>query len=171
MGDSTEDFLYRTDVQRSHQLAMDLICYGSTLLPAFDGTLANATANVLRKLHEFAPSARRVLKSEIPEQEEREKLLTANPRYKTEGHKYTYQALPIVWALNGILHANNLWINHLLDSENLAWEPTGAIHILGFGYETDQRRVEHVDLFAFAFGFLRRPGDHMREFFDRKGRG
>lgn len=171
MGDSPSEYLYRSDLKRSHELALELMSYGSTLYPAFDGTLSTAISIVIRKLTEFAPSARRILHIEIPDAKTREELATTNPRFKTEGHRYPYTQLPVIWALNGIIHANDLWINHLHDPENRAWQPSGAFHLVGFGFETDQRRVEHVDLFSFAHGFLSRPGRYMNDFFDRKGRG
>ncbi|MDQ1900020.1 hypothetical protein RAH32_06140 [Paracoccus sp. WLY502] len=171
MSDSPSEYLYRADLRRSHELSFDLMCYGSTLFPAFDGTLSTTIAIVIRKLTEFAPAARRILHLEQPCVEIREKLLTTNPRYKTEGHRYPYVAIPVIWALNGIIHAKDIWVNHLRDSENQAWQPNGAFHLIGFGFETDQRRVEHVDLFAFANGYLSRPGHYMNDFFERKGRG
>lgn len=168
MGDSPSEYLYRLDLKRSHELAFDLMAYGSTLFPAFEATLSTISAYTLDKLQVFAPSARRVLETEVPSGKERIALKTSNPRFMSSGHKYEYIALPLMWIFNGIIHCRDIWINHLYDP-NRSWTPTGAIHLLGFGLETDQRRLDHVDLFAFAHGYLSRPKRAMAEFFERNG--
>ena len=172
MGDTPAEYLYRTDLIKAHRLAFDLMCYASTRLAASDGTLNTASSQVLDKLGEFAPSARRVLSREIPDKSLRQELMTTKPKFKADPCRHKYEPIPVIWALNGIVHAKDMWINHVVakSSESILWS-VGDMIIQGFGYETDERRLEHVDLFAFTEGYLSRSGKPWREFIQAKGMG
>jgi hypothetical protein len=162
--DTARDFQYRSDLNRSHELAHDLLAYGAMHFPAFAGTLGNTSAYLINKLQDFSTRARRVLEREIPEREERERLLTQNPRHKSDPIRFHYEKRPVVHVLNGLIHSKDIWINHVLDPNHPTWKPTGAFVLLGFGIETDERRIDHVDLFGFAHGFLARSNKPMNDF-------